>query len=108
MKYYSEKLHKLYPTEKELTAAEKEFDDAEAKKIAVQKAEEERMALLKKERATRAKEIDDLFKQRQKLEKTIDAKLKAFTKDYGAYHYSVTDGTLADWTDWLNLVFRMF
>ena len=40
MKFYSEKTKKLYDTEKEAAAAEKEFDAAQERKLAAQKAEE--------------------------------------------------------------------
>ena len=43
MQYFSEKTKKLYPTEKELHVAEKEFDDKAAK-----------IELKRKERAARA------------------------------------------------------
>lgn len=73
MKYYSEKLKKI-------------FDDAESLEKA-EKAQEEKYALElknKEERATRAKEVDDAYKNYLKL-------LRAFVKDYGSYHFSYTN-----------------
>ena len=106
MKFYSEKTKKLYDTEKEAAAAEKEFDAAQERKLAAQKAEEERVAELKAKRAERAKERDALIKQRGDLEKQIDEKLRAFTKDYGTYHRTVTNSDLSNWADWISSVFR--
>lgn len=91
MKYYSELTKKIYDTEEELNAAEelvrKEREAAEAKR----KAEEEKRLALKAQRAERAKEIEDLIKQRTDLQKQINTKINDFVKDYGAYHYSYKD-----------------
>ena len=45
MRYYSDKLNKIFKTEEELTAAEKEFDDLNAKK---EKEKNELLATKKK------------------------------------------------------------
>lgn len=71
MKYYSEKLKKLFDTEKEVKEAEKTFDEKET--LELKKREE---------RATRAKEIDEAYEHYLKL-------LKEFVKDYGSYHHTI-------------------
>lgn len=73
MKYYSEKLKKVFDDVKSLDKAEKEFDEKQA--IELKK---------KEERASRAKEVEDAWKKYQEL-------LKAFIKDYGSYHQSVVE-----------------
>lgn len=70
MKYYSEKLKKVYDSVEELEKAEKELQEREL----VEKAKRE-------ERTARAKEVDEAYQKYQKL-------LREFIKDYGAYHYS--------------------
>ena len=47
MRYYSDKLNKIFKTEEELTAAEKEFDDLNAKK----EKEKNELLVTKKEMA---------------------------------------------------------
>lgn len=91
MKYYSEKLKKLFDTEKELNSAEKEFA----------KAEEERQKVLDVKRA-RAKEVEDAYKvyatkvkeseiENKKLYNEYLRLRNDFVKDYGSYHMSYTD-----------------
>lgn len=75
MKYYSEKLKTLFNSVEELNAAEVEFDNKQA---AIIKAREER--------AARAKEVDEAYKKYLELR-------NAFVKDYGSYHYSITQTT---------------
>ena len=74
MKYYSETLNKVFDTEDKLKAAEKEQE----KKYAVELKKKE-------ERAERAKEVDEAHSHYIEL-------LKAFVKDYGAYHHTIKDG----------------
>lgn len=73
MKYYSEKLKKLFDKENELQKAEQDFDKKEA--VELKKREE---------RATRAKEVDEAYSHYLKL-------LKDFIKDYGSYHHTIKD-----------------
>lgn len=73
MKYYSEKLNKVFDTEDELKTAEEEQE----KKYAVQLKKKE-------ERAERAKEVENAYKEYRKL-------LNAFIKDYGYYHQTLRD-----------------
>jgi len=73
MQYYSDKTHKIYKTEKELKEAEQEFD---YKEIEVKKYREKR--------AAKAKEIEIAYNNYKKL-------VNEFVKEYGSYHYSVTD-----------------
>lgn len=73
MKYYSEKLNTLYDNVELLQDAEKQFDEKHALELKQ-----------KEERATRAKEVEDAYKNYLKL-------LRAFVKDYGSYHFSYTN-----------------
>ena len=82
MKYYSEKLDKIFDAEEDLKAAEKEHEEAEAKKA-------EAKALVQKE----AKVVEDAFKARNvakrefneriaELYKTRNAALEAAYKEF--------------------------
>jgi len=84
MKYYSEKLDKLFDSEKALVTAEDQHDVEQAAKA----AKEDK---LKKERKQRAEEVDAAYKNYMKL-------LNAFMKDYGSYHTSFKsdDGLFTD------------
>lgn len=87
MKYYSDKLNKVFETVDELESAELEYtkkQDEELKK--------------KQERKERAKEVDEAFKNYQKL-------LSAFIKDYGSYHFSCNDKFLDDVNKFLSNIF---
>lgn len=84
MKFYSEKLDKLFDSEKLLTEAENQYDVEQAAKA----AKEDK---LKKERKQRAKEVDEAYKHYMDL-------LNAFLKDYKTYHVSFRsdDGMFTD------------
>lgn len=79
MKFYSEKLNKLFDTQELCAQAE----DAHEKAIA---EEEAKKKALTEERATRAKEVEDLYKAAIEAKKAYDEKLRAFLKDYGSFH----------------------
>ena len=73
MKYYSEKLNKVFDKVEDLESAEKEH------------AEKEVQALkLREERKVRAKEVEDAYLAYKKL-------LNQFIKDYGSYHQTIKD-----------------
>lgn len=96
MKYYSEKLKKVYDTVEQLDTAEKEYDEAHAAEIAKQK-----------ERKARAEEIDEARKEVIEAQKRYDELIDKFVKDYGSYHttYTKNDGTLLSATD---LIYKLF
>ena len=71
MKFYSEKLDKLFDTEKELTAAEKA-----AEKVAAEKAKK---AEAKK---AEAKKVEDAFKALNAARKTYKEDMAQLTKEY--------------------------
>lgn len=71
MRYYSDKLNKLFDTEEALGKAEQAF--AEEQKYKEQ---------LKTERAERAKEVEAAIEHANEL-------LEEFIEDYGTYHTSV-------------------
>lgn len=84
MKFYSETLNKLFDSEKELIAEETRVKVEQEKKNAAEKAK-------KAEKAARAKEVEDAIKIANKANADALAKLKAFTKDYGYFHTTITD-----------------
>ena len=96
MKYYSEKLKKVYDTVEQLQTAETEYDKAHAAEIAKQK-----------ERKERAEEIDAARKEVIKAQEHYDDLINKFVKDYGSYHttYTKNDGTLLTATD---LIYKLF
>ena len=85
MKFYSELTKRLYNTEKELVEAETKVKNAEAEKIAAEKAK-------KAERATRAKEVEKALKEANAAQAKVIKLLKDFTKDYGYFHTSYSIG----------------
>ena len=85
MRIFSEKTGKEYKTVPECIAAEKEFDEAQAK-------EEARKKALSDERKTRAKEVEDALKAVCDAQKVYEEKLDAFVKDYGSFHATIRTG----------------
>lgn len=83
MKFYSELTKRLYNTEKELVEAETKVKNAEAEKIAAEKAKKEA-------RAIRAKEVENAIKEAAKAQEKASTLLKNFTNDYGYFHTSYT------------------
>ena len=77
MRILSDKTNKYYATVEECLAAEKAFDEAEAKK----KAEAEKLNATRKERAN-------------EVEKAYKESLDAFVKDFGSFHMTVHTGDL--------------
>lgn len=76
MKYFSDKTKKVYETVEELETAEKEFDEREAKALA-----------LREERKARAHEVEDAYKHYLELR-------AKFIEDYKSFHMSLTDRDL--------------
>lgn len=87
MKILSEKTNKYYTTVDECLAAEKAFDEAEAKK----KAEAEKLSATRKERAN---EVENAYKASIEANKHYRELLDAFIKDYGSFHMTVHTGNL--------------
>ena len=83
MKFYSEKLNKLFETEKECAEAE----DAHEKALAEAEAKKKALA---EERASRAKEVEDAYKAVLEAKKLYNEKLDAFLRDYKQFHMTVT------------------
>lgn len=79
MKYYSEKLSKLYDSEEELREAEKKADEAKNKEAA-----------MRKERAEAAKLVEEKYKEKVKAENEYLDTLNNFCKRYGTYHKTYT------------------
>ena len=91
MKYYSEKLNKVFDTTEALEVAEKELAEKEAEK-----------AKLLEVKKARAKEVEEAYLEYQKVKeeayKTIaEAEKKwislrdTFAKDYNGYHMTYTN-----------------
>ena len=79
MKFYSEKLDKLFDTQELCAEAE------EAHEKALAEAENKKLKLAE-ERANRAKEVEELYKAAVEAKKAYDEKLREFLKDYGSFH----------------------
>jgi len=83
MQYYSKKLNTLYDTEAECLKTESDYDKA-------QKDHDAKVAKLKDERATRAKELETAFKAVGQAQQHYDDLKEKFLQDYGSYHWTVT------------------
>lgn len=81
MKYYSEITNRTYNTEKECIEAEQAIIKAREEK----KAKEERLS---KERAERAKIVDEKRIAYVKALEDYREEVQKFVKDYGSYHMS--------------------
>ena len=79
MKYFSEKLNKLFDSQEACVEAENAHEKAVAEAEAKKKA-------LADERANRAKKVEELYKQAVEAKKAYDKELSAFLKDYGSFH----------------------
>ena len=97
MKYLSEKTNKAYNSIEELSAAEKDFD---AKQAQIEKKNSERKS--------RAKEVEDAYKDILKARDKYNELLDKFIKDYGSYHYSVSNINASRANDMLDNLFDSF
>ena len=79
MKFYSEKLDRLFDSQKSCDEAE------EAHEKALAEAEAKKKALTEK-RTERAKEVENLYKEASEATKKYETALRQFIKDYGSYH----------------------
>ena len=94
MKYFSEKLNKVFDTEQACVEAESAHDKAVAEAEAKKKA-------LADERANRAKAVEEAYKQAVEAKQAYDKLLQEFLNDYGSFHatFKTTDPFfgLFDW-----------
>lgn len=94
MKYYSERLEKLFNTQAECEKAEFEAKEAENReKILAERKAAEAKAQREKEAAERkmmAAEVDEAYKAMAAAQSAYKTKLEAFVKKYGSYHTSLT------------------
>ena len=97
MKYYSEKLKKVYDTVEQLQAAETEYDKAHAAEIAKQK-----------ERKARAEEITAARKDLQNRQKKYNELVNQFIKDYGSYHATYTDEDSGEVANVMDVFYKLF
>lgn len=86
MKYYSDIFRKLFDTEEELNKAEADYKAKKEQEV----AEKERLS---KERATRAKEIEDAYIALNDAKQHYLELRNKFIKDFGSYHVSYTTKT---------------
>ena len=93
MKYYSEKLNKVFDTEAELVAEE---EKVEAAKV----AKEKELAKYKEDRAAKAKEVEEAYAALTEARKNYDKVLREFNNKYGAFHMSINAN------DWFDSFFR--
>lgn len=98
MKYYSEILKKMYDDPDLLKKEEEEQVEREA----AIKAEREAHAA---ERKARAKEVEEALAEAQKADAHYHELLRAFCKDYGAFHTTVSFDKLHP-TDWMDELWR--
>lgn len=109
MKYYSEKLKKLFDTEKELRSSEKEFELLEAekkKKLDLKKARAKEVEDAYKAYATKVKEAE---LENKKLYAEYLKLRNEFVSDYGSYHMSYTESgtTVTTLADLINEIFGL-
>lgn len=94
MKFYSEKLNKLFNSQIECEKAEFEAKEAENReKILAERKAAEVKAQKEKEAAERkmlASEVDEAYKAMTAAQHAYKTKLEAFVKKYGSYHTSLT------------------
>lgn len=95
MKYFSEKLNKVFNTEKECMEAEfKAKEQENLARIQKEKAlreEKEKKEALAVERKAMAEKVEAARKAYLEAQKAYRAELDAFCQKYGTYHYTVTD-----------------
>lgn len=105
-KVYSDILNRIFNTVEELEAAEQEYARQQEEKERLQREKEKQVAELKEKRAARAKEIEDTLKERDALDKKINELVRAFTRDYGSFHWTYKGDT--DGSSLFKTFFRLF
>lgn len=106
MKYFSERLNKIFNTQAECEMAEFEAKEAENReKILAERKAAEAKAQKEKEAAERkmmAAEVDEAYKAMTAAQNAYRTKLEAFVKKYGTYHTSLTTKDIPSLFDILN------
>ena len=89
MKFYSEKLDKMFDNEKDLIKAEDAHDVA----VAAEKAKQEKLSA---ERKDRAHNIEEAYKKVEDARKEYNKLVEEFVRDYGSFHmtYKGNDGSM--------------
>ena len=105
-KVYSDILNKVFNTVEDLEAAEQEYARQLEERERLRKEKEKQGAELKEKRAARAKEIEDALKERDALDKKINELVRAFTRDYGSFHWTYKGDTDGD--SLFKTFFRLF
>lgn len=89
MKYYSEKLNKVFDTPEELVAEEEKTEAARL-------AKEKELNEYKEARAAKAKEVEDAYAAATEAAKAYHKVLQEFNAQYGAFHMSINAKKLFD------------
>ena len=105
-KVYSDILNKVFNTVEDLEVAEQEYARQLEERERLRKEKEKQVAELKEKRAARAKEIEDALKERDALDKKINELVRAFTRDYGSFHWTYKGDTDGD--SLFKTFFRLF
>ena len=105
-KVYSDILNKVFNTVEDLEAAEQEYARQLEERERLRKEKEKQVAELKEKRAARAKEIEDALKERDALDTKINELVRAFTRDYGSFHWTYKGDTDGD--SLFKTFFRLF
>ena len=84
MKFYSEETKGFYDTEEELVEAEEAAIEAKTKR-------EQELKERREQRAARAKEVEDAYKDAAAAREKADKLLSAFCKDYGSFHTTLRE-----------------
>ena len=92
-----DKMGNEHTSVEEALAAEKEYDQKVAEK-------EARKKKLSSDRAARAKEVEEAFKEACDANKKYVDLLNAFVDDYGSYHKTISDKSF----NYSNLIDRIF
>lgn len=105
-KVYIDILNKVFNMVEDLEAAEQEYARQLEERERLRKEKEKQVAELKEKRAARAKEIEDALKERDDLDKKINELVRAFTRDYGSFHWTCRGDTDGD--SFFKTFFRLF
>lgn len=105
-KVYSDILNKVFNIVEDLEAAEQEYARQLEERGRPRKEKEKQVTELKEKRAARAKEIEDALKERDDLDKKINELVRAFTRDYGSFHWTCRGDTDGD--SFFKTFFRLF
>ena len=91
MKYWSEKLNKVFDTVEACEQAELRVKEAENREKILKEREAARKKELADKRKERAAEVEEARKAMIAAQKNYKEILEAFIRDYHSYHFTETD-----------------